>query len=118
MHEMYIARSIIRNLQDIAEREGFGKIIEVRIKVGVLSGVEPYLLEKALSYVKKGTPFEDVNLLIEVDGLNISCGCCNYRGDVKEYMHSCPECGSSEISFEGGDGLTIESVRGVLKQVI
>ncbi len=113
MHEMSVARSLIKSLEDIKEREGFLRITEIKVKVGILTGVEPSLLEKAFYYIKRGTSFEDTNITIEVEGMRITCVNCGYEGAVKVYEYSCPLCGASDIYFEGGDSLIIESVKGV-----
>ncbi len=113
MHEMSVARSLIKSLEEIKDKEGLLRITEVRVKVGILTGVEPSLLEKAFYYIKRGTSFEDTNIIIEIEGIRVKCINCGYECIVKAYNYACPSCGSPEISLEGGDSLIIESVKGL-----
>ncbi len=113
MHEFSVAKSIINIIIKESEKAGFSKIKKVRLKVGILSGVDICLLNKALELIKKenlltsGTVF-----LIEEEGIKIYCLTCNRQTRITKVEFRCSFCGSEEIEIKEGSSLHVMSIVG------
>lgn len=130
MHEWALAEAVVTSVSEIAEKEGFMKIDEVKLKVGELQRLEQDILEFALSQLKlmklKGAKF-----VIEIERAELKCRICENEWPLKkdeleeqvweivhfipELVHCylrCPKCGSPDFEICRGRGLWIENIRG------
>ena len=55
----------------------------------------------------EGTPAEGARLDIEREPLPCMCSSCNTHFELVHRKFVCPHCGSQNISFTGGHGLTL-----------
>ncbi len=76
MHELSIIAGLFETLLDQARAHNAREITRVRLKVGLLSGIVPELLESAFDMYKKGTLAEKADLDIEIVPLSIRCRAC------------------------------------------
>ena len=107
MHEVSICQSIIETLESELEEEQFQNVREVHLKVGVLSCVEPKILEHIFKYVIQEGPFYKCSLYTDLVEVLAACEYCNRNFKVENYRFVCPECDQpSSIIIEGNE-LTI-----------
>ena len=56
MHELAIAKGIIDIVNDEAEKQGFARVLEIKLKVGEFSGIVPDCLREFFPIAAAGTP--------------------------------------------------------------
>jgi len=55
MHEFSIVQSLLNLIENYARENNASSVSKVVVQIGVLSGVEPHLLEIAFNTFKEGT---------------------------------------------------------------
>jgi hydrogenase nickel incorporation protein HypA/HybF len=130
MHEWALAEAVLAAASETAEKEGLRKVIEVRIKVGELQGVELEILEFAFSQLKSGK-FKNAEFRMETVKAEMQCRVCGHKwvlnreklsADTAEAIHfvpevahtfiKCPKCSSPDFEVVEGRGIWLESLRG------
>jgi len=110
MHEMSIALSIIEAVDAKGREEGCGKISEIALLLGKLSGVEPAALRFCFSAAANGTLAENARLAItEPEGVG-ECAECGARFPVTFFYAECPKCRSLCITIISGEEFMIQSI--------
>ena len=104
MHEMAIAEQILRTALPAVKDSGASRILEIRVSIGVLSGVIPSYLEHALRELSRGTPAEGARLAAEFIPPQLSCKACGRESEGRRGLYVCPLCGSEDIRLTGGSG--------------
>jgi len=110
MHEFSVVQSLLGLIEQYAKESGASSVTKVVVQVGVLSGVEPHLLELAFNTFKEGTVAEGAELLIELDKLRVSCHDCGGEFTKDELNAVCPRCGSLNTDVKGGEDLLLKSL--------
>ena len=95
MHEFSIVQSLLEVIEEEAKRHKAQRVLKVELLVGVLSGVEPHLLELAFNTFKEGTIAEKAELLLEIERLRLWCEDCKREYEKEElnlsfhlYLHA------------------------------
>ena len=94
-----------------AVKAGAKKILEVRLKIGELSGVFPECIEACFSEVCKGTIAEGAKLVVEPIPIRIFCRDCNTESEVGRGRVMCPHCGSYNYKIIGGREYFVDSLK-------
>lgn len=110
MHELAITEGIMEAALPAAEKSGAKKILEIRLKIGELSGVFPECIEEYLNMLAKGTIAEGAKLKVEKIPISIRCGECGFEGPVERKNVRCPECGSGDFRITGGREYYVDSL--------
>ncbi len=110
MHEFSVVQSLIALIEKYARENGAKRITKVVVIVGVLSGVEPHLLEFAFETFKEGTIAEKAEFIIEVERLKVWCEDCLVESEKEELNVACPVCGSLKTRIKGGEDLLLKSL--------
>ncbi len=108
MHEFSIARSIARQLAEVAQ-EHQAKLLSATVAIGPLSTVVPELLSEAWPRVIEGTDLEGAALRIERVPVRARCRECGAATEGYDPFVKCQECGSLNLSIESGFELQILS---------
>jgi len=110
MHEL----SLIANLFDIMEKKAneknAKKITYVKLKVGILSGAVPELLENAFEIYKKNTVAAEAELDIEKVPLKLKCKKCGEVSLKNDFILNCSKCGSTDLEILDGTDLYLEKM--------
>ena len=102
MHEASLAGGVLQLVEEAARRDGFTRVVTLRLAVGQLAGVELPALRFALQSLTPGTLLEDAQIQIdEPPGQAWCMDCCMtvalaLRGDA------CPVCGGFQLQPNGG----------------
>ena len=104
MHEMAIAEQILRTALPLVKENGASRILEIRLSIGVLSGVVPSYLEHALRELSRGSAAEGAKLIAEFVPPQIRCETCGTESEGRRGLYVCPVCGSEKIRLTGGSG--------------
>ena len=63
MHELAICQALIEQVEAVAREQDAVQVVQVRIGIGPLSGVEPQLLEQAFQLARAGSIATTASLL-------------------------------------------------------
>lgn len=120
MHEFSTAMQIVKLVLEEAERRGAKKVLEVRVRVGKLSFLNPEQLRFSFDVIAEKNPkIAEAKLKLREENLKIECLECGYTGTVElednpvyHYVAppvSCPRCGGV-CRIKEGRGCTVEGI--------
>ena len=102
MHELPVTEGILKTVLPSADKAGAERILEIRLKIGALSGVEPVCLQEYLDMIAQGTKAEGAKIVTETVPAQIRCSQCAYEGVTSVNRSVCPSCGGREFTVTGG----------------
>lgn len=132
MHEWSLAEAILKSSVKEAEKRNLKKLLEVKIVLGDLQGIEEEIVKFGLESFKKGTIAEEANFIFIKEDAAFQCRNCQHAWNLKdmnlndetiresihfvpEVVHSfvrCPACGSPDFEVVKGRGIYIEEITG------
>lgn len=110
MHELSIIAGLFETLLDQARAHNAREITRVRLKVGLLSGIVPELLESAFDMYKKGTLAEKAGLDIDIVPLLVRCRTCGAESRREDFCLACPACTSADLQVVQGTEIFLEKI--------
>ncbi|MCE9607022.1 MAG: hydrogenase maturation nickel metallochaperone HypA [Planctomycetia bacterium] len=110
MHEASLVSSLLRQVDDLAVANGGGRVAEIRIEVGPLSGVEPLLLREAFHRLRPNTYSGTAELVVEFVKLTYRCRSCGRRHVTDELRFACEDCGGGDVEILAGDTVVLQSI--------
>jgi len=110
MHELAITEGIFEAAVPEALKHGAKRILEIRLKIGVLSGVIPECIEEYFNMISAGTIAEGAKIKVEYIPVSIECRQCGYKGGIDRYKKRCPHCESRDIKITGGREYYVDSL--------
>ena len=103
MHEISLVRNIFRTLEAEFEKKELEKLEQIDLNVGLLSNVEPILMQNAFEAVTEDEQrFLDTRLFVK-------CELCGEESEVTNYSFKCKN-GHPTKSIIQGEELTIARV--------
>lgn len=110
MHEYSIVQSLLESCEEHARANGAKKVTKVVVKIGVLSGVEPELLQTAFDTFKEKTICESAEFSINIQKVEIFCNKCNSESILEKHEFSCSKCQSTDIKVIDGEDMYLMSL--------
>lgn len=110
MHEYSIVQSLLESCEEQARQNEANKITKVVVKIGVLSGVEPDLLQTAFDTFKEQTICHDAEFIINLQEIEILCNDCNIKSTLQKHEFSCPNCQSINLQVTDGEDMYLMSL--------
>ncbi len=110
MHELSLVSSVFEVLEEKAREHGAVRVTRVVLKIGVMSGAVPDLLESAFETFKKGTIAETARLEIVVVPVRLRCPECGGEAVRDDTDFSCAGCGSRRVEIVEGRDLIVETI--------
>ncbi|WP_144208021.1 hydrogenase maturation nickel metallochaperone HypA [Shewanella donghaensis] len=107
MHEYSIVTSLIEQIEQLARDNNANEIIKVKIKVGVLSGVEPQLLATAFETFKLDGICHNAELDMNIQPLVIHCRHCDTETELTERNIVCPTCHGTDTHVMDGEQMML-----------
>jgi hydrogenase nickel incorporation protein HypA/HybF len=108
MHEFGLCEAIV----DAVEHRAAGRRVEgLRVRIGARHRVVKSAFDQAFSLVASGTVADGAAVDWVVIPARISCRACGQAVDSEDVLALCSGCGSADLDLEGGDELTLESIR-------
>lgn len=107
MHEMSLAGSILRLVEQAGEREPFARVARLRLQAGALAGVEVAALRFALDAIAPGTLLEGAELCIDETPGRALCLGCGAEVAIGSRLDDCPLCGSPHLQPTAGGELKL-----------
>ncbi len=105
MHEYSIVQALLNQCEEIAKKNNAKKITKVVVKIGVMSGVEPDLLQTAFDTFKEGTICEDCEYIQNIQPIVIKCQKCSTTSTLQKNEYLCPKCQSVEVEVIDGEDM-------------
>jgi len=115
MHEAAICEALLDQLASLAGRNGWSRILRVKVQLGLLSGVVPEALEFAFEALSQGTPAEGAVLEMETEPARFSCDACGDL-DLNRLDFTCPNCGGSLRLLQAGRGILLCEIQPMISQ--
>ncbi len=111
MHELSIVEVLIEQVEKEVEQAGeAGRVSQVDLVIGRLSGVNTDSIRFAFEVLAPGTLVEGAELRIAEPQALCCCRTCGVETEVEDLAAFCPRCDSSDIYFEGGQELLLEAI--------
>jgi len=110
MHEYSIVQSLLQNCEEHAQQNQAKKVTKVFVKIGVLSGVEPSLLQTAFDTFKEQTICHDAEFIINHQKIVIECLDCHNKSTLEKHEFACPICKSTNIRVIDGEDMYLMSL--------
>ncbi len=132
MHEWALAEAVLKSSIKEAKKRNLKKLIEVKIVLGELQGIEQEIVEFSLDNLKKGTMAEEAKFIFIDEIATFKCRNCQNEWKLKEanlndhsikesihfvpeVVHSfmrCSRCGSPDFEVVSGRGIYIDEITG------
>ena len=110
MHEYSIVQSLLNSCEENAKANNSTKVTKVVVKIGVMSGVEPDLLQSAFDTFKEATMCEDAQFIINIQKIVIQCHSCKKESTLEKNEYACPYCQSVELDVIDGEDMFLMSL--------
>ena len=112
MHEISLVRSIFNTLESEFSKEELDNLKAINLKVGLLSNVEPLLMQNAFDAVTAAEEkFTTVELNVETVPIEIYCKGCDCNSTIENYKFACATCGVPNNNVVKGTELLIHQVQ-------
>jgi hydrogenase nickel incorporation protein HypA/HybF len=112
MHEISLVRNIFNTLRSEFTAEEVNSIRRINLTAGVLSNIEPRLMQNAFEAViaTELPQLSAATLHITTLPVVIYCPDCDLRTEVQQYKFICSQCGKPSNQVVQGDELLISGV--------
>jgi len=110
MHELSIMQSALNQALEEAKRAGASRVEEIRLRIGVLSGVVPDALQFAFETLVEGTPAERATLTIESVPARFWCANCRQEFESARLFAECPDCHTASNELRSGREMELASL--------
>lgn len=107
MHEASLAGGVLQLVEDAAQREGFSRLVSLRLEAGELAGVDVRALRFALASLAPGTVLAGADIQIETPPGQAWCLACAQTVPITQRGDACPQCGSFQLQPTGGQELRV-----------
>jgi len=119
MHEESLMRSLLRQIEELAEQHHAVAVEEIEVEVGPLSGVESLLLSSAFDRLKDATVHcSNATLTIQNVDLLMKCRDCDCEFVLPDFKFVCRQCGSISLKTLRGDALRLLNVQMEIEDTI
>lgn len=110
MHELAITEGILNIAVKEAEKHNVNKVINIKLKIGELSGVVPDLIQEYFNIVSKGTAAEGAKIIIERIPGRIKCLDCGTESLIERMRIKCPVCAGYNVKITAGREYYVDSM--------
>lgn len=112
MHEISLVKNIFGSLDTVYDQEQREKIETIHLTVGLLSNVEPILMENAFEAVvaTERQEYKDCQLLMQILPIKVYCSDCDSESEIENYKFVCTHCGKPNNNVIQGNELLISGV--------
>jgi hydrogenase nickel incorporation protein HypA/HybF len=110
VHELSICQALIEQVEAVAREANAVQVLQIRVGIGPLSGVEPQLLEQAFLLARAGSIAATASLLIDHLPIRVSCRKCQQETAAKAANLACGNCGDWHTQLVSGDEMLLSQV--------
>src|SRR5487761_2206095 len=110
MHEISLVRNIFSTLEEEFP-ERMGELRGIYLKVGLLSNVQPILMQNAFdAVIQDEKKYGRTSLHVEVLPIRIYCEQCRAESEVNHFRFVCASCGTPSTQIIQGNEMLITKV--------
>lgn len=111
MHEIYLIRNIFERIEEEFP-EKCESVSEIHLRVGLLSNVQPILIQNAYkAFVMEFPQYYNTKLVVEQLPAIIECESCKSKTEVKQNRFVCGECDAPGRNIIQGEELYINEIK-------
>ncbi len=110
MHELALAKGIIDIVLSEQKRQGFERVLEIRLRVGEFSGVVPECIREFFPIAAADSPARGARLTVESIPASFRCLDCGHEGAADRKNACCMNCGSTALKMTAGREFYVESI--------
>ncbi len=110
MHELSIAMNIIDIAEEYLNKSDAGKIVEIEIEIGELSGVIPEALDFAMNNAVSDTVLDNAKINIVIVKGIAKCKLCSEEFAMNQAYTPCPKCEEYNSEITAGKEMRIKSL--------
>lgn len=111
MHELSLVTNIVESVTQSLKDYPGARVLEVRLKVGVLASVVEETLQFCYDVATEGTRLEGSQLVVEVLPVMVHCEPCGADVELPSVQSfRCPHCGTPTSDLRQGREMEIDSV--------
>ena len=110
MHEVGIMESVLEIAESQARASGALRILEIKIRVGRMTGIVPEALEHAFAVLREGTIAAAARLDVEFVPGAFWCVTCAAEFDSDDLIGGCPTCHEPSFDMRRGRELDVVSL--------
>lgn len=110
MHEWSIAKTLREQAVCIGREQGAKRLLEVRIEIGPLTGIEARLLESAFERLTLELDPLPIRLVVDAAPLVVHCQRCERESEIPDFDFYCRLCLGRGVRVVRGDELQLVSV--------
>jgi hydrogenase nickel incorporation protein HypA/HybF len=111
VHELSLVMSIVETVEASLPAVPGARVLEVRLRVGVLAAVEEESLQFCYGVATEGTPLAGSRLVVQRIPVVLHCGPCAQDVELPSLQSfHCPRCGAPANDLRQGRELEIESI--------
>ncbi len=111
MHELSVCQALITQVEQVAHQHQAGEVAQLIVQIGVLSGIEPELLQQAFTIARTTSPVtQQSELVIESLPIRVHCSRCDQESTATANRLLCGHCGAWQTRLVSGDELLLKSV--------
>lgn len=105
MHEYSVVLSLLESCEEYVKSNNASKVTKLVVKIGVLSGVEPELLQRAFDTFKEESVCAKAELVLQIQKVLIHCHGCQEDFILEKFEFICPKCESHDIKIMDGEDM-------------
>jgi hydrogenase nickel incorporation protein HypA/HybF len=105
-----MVRSICTVINEKIKEYDVSRVIQVKLIVGELTGVEDSTMKSCFEMYVQATPIEGARLVIERVPVKVQCRICGNEYETKIPFPECAVCQNRSIKIISGKELYIDSV--------
>ena len=111
MHELGVVFYVVRDVKEVAEKNGVQHVNSVTLEIGEVSGVVHELLTDCWNWAAKKEPLlAGARLVIETIPAVTHCDDCGQDYETVKYAKVCPHCGSEHTWLLRGNEFNIKEI--------
>jgi hydrogenase nickel insertion protein HypA len=110
MHEYSVVQALLEQIETLAKENEAVKVVKVMTKIGVMSGIEPHLLEIAFNTFKEKTICESAEFVMHIQPLVIECLECGAVQELEKIHYCCSKCESTNVKVVDGEDMFLMSL--------
>lgn len=110
MHEYSVVQALMEQIESIAAQNDATLVSKVVVKIGVMSGIEPHLLEIAFNTFKERSVCDGAAFEMSIQPVIIACNQCHHKSELKEIAYHCDVCESTDVTVLDGEDMFLMSL--------
>lgn len=110
MHEYSVVQALLEQIEGVARENDASEVTKIIVKIGVMSGVEPHLLEIAFNTFKEKTICDGAEFVMNIQPVTISCRSCHTKSELDAIHYCCPQCKSIDVEVVDGEDMFLMSL--------